>query len=73
VIKELFNGRAKTRTRPEVTKATAKLTEVPDEDRRIDGTAKRTTDKSRRGLRRYIDGLIHRRDFCDRDAMVNCF
>ena len=38
----------------------------------IEGATKRTANECCRGFLRHVDGLIHRRDFCDRDAAVNC-
>ena len=72
MIKKLFDGRPEARARPDIAKATAKFAKVVDENRLIQGTAKRTADKRGRGFRRCIDRLIHCSDFRDRDATVEC-
>jgi hypothetical protein len=72
VLKELFCGRTETGSHPDVAEAAAKLTEVGNKDRSIQGTTKRTANKRCRGFWTNIDGLIHRCDFGDRDTVVNC-
>ena len=57
---------------PCVAEAAAILADVADEHRGIQGAAERATDESRGRFRGDVDGLIHRRDFGDRDTAVNC-
>jgi hypothetical protein len=72
MLEKLPNSGAKAGTRPGATKAALEIADACDENRRIEGATKRTANESCRGLWRHIDGLIHRCDFGDRDATINC-
>ncbi len=72
MFEELAHGRAQAGTRPGFAEAALELADTADENRGIEGATKRTANKSCRGLWRHIDGLIHRCDFGDRDATINC-
>jgi len=71
--KKLFRSRSEARTTPDVSEPATKLHKIIYQHGRIEGATQCTADESGRGLRRYVDGLIHRRDFCDRNSLVNCF
>ena len=73
MIEKLFNSRSETRACPDIAEAPPKVPKVVNQDRSVKGAAQRTANKRGRGLGTRIDGLIHRCDFCDRDATVNCF
>ena len=72
VVEELAHGRAQAGTRPGLAKPALKVAETADENRGIERATKCTADKSCRRLWRHIDGLVHRCDFGDRDATINC-
>jgi hypothetical protein len=72
VLEELPNRRAETGAGPGLAETALKIAETPDQDRSIQGATQGTADKSCRGLWRHIDGMIHRCDFGDRDATINC-
>ena len=72
MIEELPDRRSQAGARPDITKAAPELAKVLYKDGSIQGTTKRTANKGSRGFGRHIDGLIHRCDFGDRDAAVNC-
>ena len=70
---EKLQGRgAKAGAPPDIAKTASKLPKVGDEYRRIQRTTKRTANKSGRGFWARVDGLPHRRDFGDRNPVVNC-
>ena len=48
------------------------IADAVDQDRSIKGATKRTANECCRGFWRHIDGLIHRCDFGDRNATINC-
>ena len=72
MLKKLFCRWSETGPSPNIAEVASKLPKILDENRFIQGSTKRTADESGRGFRAHIDGLIHRCDFCDRDAVVNC-
>ena len=72
VLEELLDRRGEARTGPVAAEAAAKLAEVLDQDRGIQGASKRTADKGCRRFARRGDGLIHRGDFGDRDTAARC-
>jgi hypothetical protein len=72
VFEELPDRGSEARARPDVAEPAAKLAEAFDENRNIQGATKRTANECCRGFLRHVDGLIHRRDFGDRDTAVNC-
>ncbi len=71
VIEELLYRRSEAGTRPAIAEAAAEFSEGVNENRRVQGAAKCTSDKGRRGFGRCVDGLIHRRNLCDRDATID--
>ena len=72
VFEKLFDGWPEARTRPNVAEATAKFAEALYENGNVEGAPKGTANECCRGFLRHVDGTIHRRDFGDRDAAVNC-
>jgi hypothetical protein len=72
VLEKLPDCGAKAGPRPGAAEAALEVAHTCDKNRSIEGTTKRTANKSCRGLWRHIDGLIHRCDFGDRNATINC-
>ena len=72
MLKKLPNCGTEAGPRPGPAEATLEVADTCNENRGIEGATKRTANKSCRGLWRHIDGLIHRCDFGDRDATINC-
>jgi len=70
VLEELAYSRAQAGTRPDVAEPAPEVAEVMNENRSIEGTAKRTANESSRGFGGRVDRLTHRREFCDRNPTV---
>jgi hypothetical protein len=72
MLEKLPDRRTQAGTRPGTPETALKIAEGRYENWSIEGATKSTANKSCRGFWRHIDGLIHRCDFGDRDATINC-
>jgi len=70
VVKELLHRRPETALPPGTAETSSKFRKITKMHRNVQGAAKRTADECGRGMWENIDGLIHRRNFSDRDALV---
>ena len=70
MIEKLLYSRTEATALPGAAKSTTKGRVAVYKNGSVEGAAKRTTNKSCRRICSYVDGLIHRRDFSDRNAPV---
>jgi hypothetical protein len=71
MLKKLFNCLSKISARLVPTKTPGILRKTMDLYGSIEGATKRTAYKSSRGFFGRVNGLIHRRNFSDRNTSVN--
>jgi hypothetical protein len=72
MLEKLAHCRSEAGARPGTAEAALEIADAVDQDRSIKGATKRTANECCRGFWRHIDGLIHRCDFGDRNATINC-
>ncbi len=72
VIEELPDGRTETGARPDAAKSPLEVAKLRYQNRCIEWATQRTAYKCGRAFPGHVDGLIHRRNFGDRDAVVRC-
>jgi hypothetical protein len=70
MIEELFDRGAQAAALPDAAETTLKSTVTLDEYGSVEGTSESTAYECSRGVKWYVDGAIHRRDLCDRNAPV---
>jgi hypothetical protein len=70
VIEKLLDRRAEAAAGPEAAESAPELGEIPDQNGGVEGAAKRTSDEGGRGIGWGGNGLIHWRNFGDRDATI---
>jgi hypothetical protein len=71
MLEELLYRGAQARLQPDAAKTPVKRCETLNQYGSVQGAAKSTADECGNGMHTYIDGLIHRCNFGDRDATAN--